>query len=412
MNIRIILSILVIIAASVASLSATAASHPCPVEADLWVLAGQSNMEGCAVTREQPEPNECIWMFNMDDTWMRAQHPVHRLYEAAAPIHMKLIEAFGYDAEKYKQARATGHPARGTGPGLFFAQHLVANGIKTVGLIPSAHGGSSMDQWDPALKDKGDDSLYGAMMNRITKIGGNIKGLIWYQGESDTDGGASQQYEQKMLNFIDAVRQDTGLSDLPMVYVQIGRYVASGLPASKGIEMQRIREAQRRIMSKRKNVYMVSAIDLSLDDVIHISFEGQQRLGKRIAEIALSQVYQKSSHAHPIDLESIQVAHDASPAYIKVRFSGVDGKLSCSGRCADFELVTADSDELYLVTFRTDLDPTDPAAVILTLQQQIKETTQLIYGGGANPYCNIVDEKDIPLPAFGPVNVFDSANTP
>ena len=30
---------------------------------------------------------------------------------------------------------------------------------------------------------------------------------------------------------------------------------------------------------------------------------------------------------------------------------------------------------------------------------------RLIYGGGMDPYVNIVDEKDIPIPAFGPVEI-------
>jgi hypothetical protein len=29
----------------------------------------------------------------------------------------------------------------------------------------------------------------------------------------------------------------------------------------------------------------------------------------------------------------------------------------------------------------------------------------LVHGGGMNPACNIADDKDIPLPAFGPLKV-------
>jgi sialate O-acetylesterase len=35
------------------------------------------------------------------------------------------------------------------------------------------------------LKQKGGDSLYGAMIRRFELIGGKVAGVLWYQGESD-----------------------------------------------------------------------------------------------------------------------------------------------------------------------------------------------------------------------------------
>ena len=35
----------------------------------------------------------------------------------------------------------------------------------------------------------------------------------------------------------------------------------------------------------------------------------------------------------------------------------------------------------------------------------MEENTKLIYGGGQNPYINIVDDRDMPIPAFGPIDV-------
>jgi sialate O-acetylesterase len=382
-----------------------AATNPCPISADLWILAGQSNMQGYAVMREQAKLDRRIMMLNMDNQWMVAQEPVHRVWEAKAPIHRKMSLAVGYTEEqilKFEEESKT-HPVGGVCPGLFFAQHLVANGIDAVGLIPSAHGGTSMNQWDPNLKDQGDDSLYGAMINRIKLAGGKVKGLLWYQGESDTDGIAGL-YEKKMLNFIDCLRKDVNDPNLPIILVQLGRYCANNQPDSKGKDMEKVRDVQRRLPMLRSNVYTVVALDLPLDDVVHISFEGQKALGRRMAEIALSYVYNKPNHGRQISLESVEILNTPSPV-IKLRFNGVSGKLLAAGRPADFELRVAPTDDAYVVSYRTEFDVNDPQTIIVRLQKPATETAKLVYGSGLNPYVNIVDEAGMAVPAFGPIDL-------
>jgi len=387
------------------NLSLSAVENKCPIKADLWVLAGQSNMQGYAVLRQHPKPDKRIMMLNMDDRWMIAQEPVHRVWEAKAPVHRKLNIALGYTEEQIRkfEEETKINPVGGIGPGLFFAQHLVKNGIKAVGLIPSAHGGTSMNQWDPNLKSQGDDSLYGAMLNRIQRAGGKIKGLLWYQGESDSDGTAGE-YQKKMLNFIDSLRKDVNDENLPIILVQLGRYCANNQPDSKALQMEQVRDVQRRLPLLRKNVYAVTAIDLPLDDVIHISYDGQKILGTRLAEIALTYVYNKPNHGKQINLESIEVFDVPSP-YIKLRYNGITGRLLSQGRPADFELRIASNDDPYIVPYRTDFDVNEPCSIIIRVQKPLTASAKLVYGGGLNPYANIIDEAGMAIPAFGPIEL-------
>jgi hypothetical protein len=71
--------------------------------------------------------------------------------------------------------------------------------------------------------------------------------------------------------------------------------------------------------------------------------------------------------------------------------------------------VESDSRILFL---DADDHPTDPAAIILGVfdnaqllgrRHAFTEPMQLYHGRGSDPLINIVDERDIPLPAFGPV---------
>ena len=375
--------------------------HPCPIEADIWVLAGQSNMQGAGKLHEQFHPNPSIMMFNMDNTWQVAQHPLHRLYESLAPVHRNINKRSPDEWEKMRE-QSKQSAIGGVCPGLFFAHHLQTNGIKNIGLIPSAHGGTSMNQWDPEKKDLGDESLYGAMINRIEMTGGNIKGLLWYQGESDA--GDPEAYENKMLKFIDAIRKDTRQPDLPIIFVQINRFYLVKTSEAHKRGWEKVKESQRRIMSLRNNVYMVSSVDLMLDDLVHISYEGQKRLGRRMAEVALTKVYMQDGHANPIDVESIEYLEDQLT--VKVRFSGVSGNLQSQGRIADIKITTTNPEtDNYTVAYRADLDPEDPGAVLVRIQKPLTDSEYISYGLGMTAYCNLIDEADMAVPAFGPLPV-------
>ena len=60
--------------------------NPCPEEADVWILAGQSNMQGAGRTPDTLV-NPHIWMMNMDDHWSVAHSPIHRIFESRAPAY-------------------------------------------------------------------------------------------------------------------------------------------------------------------------------------------------------------------------------------------------------------------------------------------------------------------------------------
>ena len=42
-----------------------------------------------------------------------------------------------------------------------------------------------MEQWNPAKKEQGGNSLYGSMLRQVKLAGGKVRGVLWYQGESD-----------------------------------------------------------------------------------------------------------------------------------------------------------------------------------------------------------------------------------
>jgi sialate O-acetylesterase len=402
-----------------------AAVHHCPVDADLWVMGGQSNMSGCGRFDETIRTDSNILMFNMDNTWQVAQDPLHRIYDSNHPA----IRNYFFNVHKGNEASFLENRAKlkenpqnafilGVGMGMSFAEHLRKYTDRPIGLIPCAYGGTLMKDWDPAIKTDVNNSLYNYMLERIQMAGGNIKGILWSQGEGDACyDDKALTYEKAMLNFIDTLRQDVNKPDLPFLMVQTGRFSTAG-SSQPGPAWEKVRDAQRRIAEQRKNVYVIGAIDLPLDDPIHISCEGHRRLGRRLAEIALTNVYRKTGHSNAIDIESVEYADPnkviappcfPKPIQFRIQFSGVSGRLTAAGRPTGFQLRNEATAKNVPMFYRTDFDPQDPAAVILWVGLSAAPPPEpglkLIYGGGMDPYVNIVDETDMPLPAFGPIDM-------
>jgi len=304
----------------------------CPIKADLWVLGGQSNMcilgyrnlQNCGELDHPVQlDRQRIRAFGLDNEWTDPIEPVHWFYTAAAPILRQTYRQQRPDLsdEEFARIRASPRPRmlRQIGPGTAFAKHIVDNTHRNIGLIPCALGGASMDMWDPALKSQGGHSLYGAMMERIQMVGGNITGILWNQGESDIGSPSCNVYKKKMLNFIDSLRRDTGKPDLPIIFVQLGRYNArnpASLNAAHGLEM--VREAQRRIALERKNAFVIANFDVPWEEPGHVGVNGQQIIGRRMAEIALSEVYHVPGHGRSINLESMRITARLREASYKV----------------------------------------------------------------------------------------------
>ncbi len=47
---------------------------------DVWLLIGQSNMQGYGLLREATPPDPRVFNFSSAGTWETAQEPLHRLW--------------------------------------------------------------------------------------------------------------------------------------------------------------------------------------------------------------------------------------------------------------------------------------------------------------------------------------------
>ncbi|MEJ5252647.1 MAG: sialate O-acetylesterase [Armatimonadota bacterium] len=365
---------------------------------DLWVLAGQSNMEGVGDLIDVEEPHPLVHSYTMAESWEIAREPLHWLCCSVDSVHNPngVVPGDEQHAEWHRTRN------KGAGLGLAFAKRMVeATGIP-VGLVPCAHGGTSMTQWSPDLAHLGGGSLYGSMLRRFHAVGGRVKGVLWYQGESDANPNDVPLFAERFTSFVQRVRADFGNADLPFYYVQIGRFVVA-MPLEGEVAWNQLQDLQRRLAEEIPNTAVVASIDLELDDLIHIGTQGLKRLGRRLANIALRELFGRSDIQRGPRLLEARL-DNAEGTRIRVRFADVNGSLTAPGRVSGFSIRTAQHHP-YRIIYKMEVDKVSPTDVLLHLTEPCPQNAFLWYGFGTDPYCNLTDEADMAVPVFAAVPI-------
>jgi sialate O-acetylesterase len=365
-------------------------------------------MEGVGQEAAILPPDERVWVFSSAGNWEIAQDPIHKLWESFTPVHLDLCRA-GYPPDQCpsdEQAQAEWKKNRAgsaAGLGVAFGQAMADGTGRPVGLIPAAHGGTSLEQWNPNKKSEGGHSLYGAMLERLEKAGGKVRGILWYQGCSDATAEYAPSYLERMSAWVAAARADIGIADLPVLVVQIGNLVTTDTAAwFNQLAWDQVREALRRLPEVVPHTTVTTAVDLGLTDCIHLATPDLHRLGRRLARQALAITGMADLPLGP-SVERLERA----PAWgnglpqVRVVCSGVTGAWQPASHISGFA-VRAPEHEPHptVLIIAAERDPEDPTALRLRLSAEPDEQVRIGYGLGFDPFCNAVDEADMPLPAF------------
>jgi len=372
---------------------------------DVWICAGQSNMEGIANLKHAPKPNSRVRAFYMNDEWKVSEGKIHFMQESIDVVHSGYGNGPKRPSNKKLEA-ARDFLIKGLSPANNFGLEMLKRTKVPQGLIPCAHGGTSMNQWSPDLKDKGGESLYGAMLRRYKECDQPIAGIIWYQGESDANQNDAAVYTKKMIELVNSTREDMNYKNLPWIIVQLGCHIEN----DKG-EWNDIQEQQRLLPQKIKHLDVAPAIDLELDDGIHIGGEAQNKLGKRLARLA-EKFVKKSPAKSSLLFDKVELIKcpdnypNAPLKAIKITYRNVVGKLTSQGLPSGFVLLDIKGHVVPGI-FKTTLEKN---AVILhtNFDETTLDTLSVSYGDGRYSYCNICDSDDMSIPVIKafPINKF------
>jgi sialate O-acetylesterase len=173
-------------------------------------------------------------------------------------------------------------------------------------------------------------AYYYAMIKPLANY--NIKGIAWYQGESNIP--KPEEYEAMLNSLIKLWRNDWQKPDLPFLCVQLPNYSASGIePAISNWAL--LREAQLKI-SKLPNTAVVVTHDIGEKDDLHP--RNKLDVGKRLALAAQKIAYHENIiYSGPI-YKSIQI----SGSQVFVSFNHVGLGLKYKGKQLNGFTISAD----------------------------------------------------------------------
>jgi sialate O-acetylesterase len=218
-----------------------------------------------------------------------------------------------------------------------------------IGLIHSSWGGTRIEPWISEMGVKNFDwvklpekkpvenlspqtptVLFNAMINPM--VGYNIKGVIWYQGESNVS--EPSEYEKLLPGLIQNWRNLWGLGDFPFYYMQIAPYNYN----TGEVGSAYLREAQLKASTALPNIDMASTMDIGEEYNIHPSHKetGSQRL----AFLALQKTYGiKGIQSGSPVLKEMKIADGSA----KLTFDNAPvGLTSYSKKMVNFEIAGAD----------------------------------------------------------------------
>lgn len=166
-----------------------------------------------------------------------------------------------------------------------------------------------------------DTALYNGMIAPLVPMA--IKGVIWYQGESNVNRG--YQYRDLLPAMIKDWRTHFGQGDFPFLIVQLANFMGK-VNEPRDNEWAELREAQAMTAAKVRNAGLATAIDIGMWNDIHPV--NKQEVGRRLALVALNMTYgDKSIVASGPRFTSLKV----EGANLRVQFKETNGGLSFRG---------------------------------------------------------------------------------
>jgi sialate O-acetylesterase len=155
--------------------------------------------------------------------------------------------------------------------------------------------------------------LYNAMIAPLIDF--KLKGVIWYQGESDT--GNPELYSKTFPKLINSWRSHWNQPNLPFLFVQLTNFMeeTTGPQDSKWAEL---REVQRKTNNKISNTGMAVTIDLGEWNDIHPL--NKKDVGIRLALEARRVVYNEEINSFGPSPKSTRIVNNS----ILIKFENIN----------------------------------------------------------------------------------------
>ncbi len=413
---------------------------------EVWLCAGQSNMEWTVA-----QSTNGIGAIDADALkGMRLLNLVGGARGSSGKYgteQLERLQPLEYAKGRWERASTTG-VSQFSAVAWFFAEALQRKLSVPVGVICPAVGGTPTEAWvsrdslaehptlqslvrgnwldNPCLSDfcrkRGEENLLSAIQAGENIPGDNlgpnhsfkpgfmwqatieplipyaIRGVAWYQGESNAETPAKSLEQASLLPLmIQEWREAWGQGDFPFLFVQ--------LPALNRPAWPLFREVQRRVQQAVPNVSM--AVTMDVGDPSNVHPRNKQPVGRRLAGLALGKTYsvqEESLYAGPMLSE---VKREATAIVLKFEHAGV-GLKSADGRpLRHFEIAGTDGKFFPALSMIVGRDR------VQVESKQVRNPQAVRYGWIPFPepevnFCNSVGVPASPFSTLSDQELFDT----
>ena len=351
---------------------------------EVWICAGQSNME--KPIGPHPGQKPCP---NWEQEIAGANFPEMRLLEvppkgAPKPVTDVSVQWLVCTPANIRIKRGGGHGY--SAAAYFFGRELHKELRVPVGLIAASASGTRCEPWTPhgeGVPPNNRPDLFNGIINPLIPFA--MRGVIWYQGESNM--GDGMKYCDRMKALIAGWRKAWGQGDFPFYFVQLP-------PADYGadpLKLPELREAQAATLVL-PNTGMAVTIDIGSYPDCHAP--NKQDVGKRLALSGLAKVYGRGNLVYSGPLYKSMSVEGGK---VRIRFDHIGGGLAArDGNAKEltwFEMAGADR---KFVKAGAQID----GETVLVSNDAVAQPAAVRFGWHQQAVPNLMNKEGLPAAPF------------
>ena len=233
-------------------------------------------------------------------------------------------------------------------------------------------------------------ALYMGMIEPLTPM--TVRGFTWYQGESNA--AEPETYRPLLTEMINHWRESFTGRNQPFYVVQLANFRGRSERRGSKLAWTGLRAAQQAVADNVAGVGLVVTIDVGDSDDIHP--RNKQAVGRRLARLALHDIYGLEIEAVGPRLRAVTRAEDAHA--VKLHFDHATGKLKLRGGEAELDRAFAVGDAEGRFTWAKP-ELIDPNSLRLRYKG-IDRPTVVRYAWEQNPPAVLFSAAGLPAPPF------------
>jgi pimeloyl-ACP methyl ester carboxylesterase len=225
----------------------------------LFLLIGQSNMAGRGPMDDAArEAHPRVYKLTREGVWTPGTDPLH------------------FDKPEIV----------GVGLGTAFATTVADRDPDiTVGLVPCAVGGTPLERWE-----RGGDLFRQAVerTRAVLKVG-ELRGVLWHQGENDAlKEATARTYGERLTKMIADLRGELGAGEVPFVAGKLGEFLATRSGDGSESHWKLVNEQLADLPARVPRMAVVESAGLAeKGDGVHFDTPSLRELGRRYARAYL-----------------------------------------------------------------------------------------------------------------------------